>query len=72
MEIKTYSPSVQVDPAIDLGVVAPGLPGIVSLREFVAAWEFPLMRVAKDLNPEASRRPPRTRCAAIGSLWRGC
>jgi len=25
--------------------------------EFVVAWEFPLMRVAPDLNPEALRRP---------------
>lgn len=27
------------------------------LPEFVVSWEFPLMRVAKDLNPEALRRP---------------
>jgi hypothetical protein len=25
--------------------------------EFVLAWEYPLMRIAKDLNPEALRRP---------------
>jgi hypothetical protein len=25
--------------------------------EFVVAWEYPLMRVAKDLNPDALRRP---------------
>ena len=27
------------------------------LPEFVLAWEYPLMRLAKDLNPEALRRP---------------
>ena len=27
------------------------------IPEFVVAWEFPLMRVAADLNPEALRRP---------------
>ena len=36
MEIKSYSPAEQVDPAVDLGVVAPPLPEIEFLREFVA------------------------------------
>ncbi len=27
------------------------------MNEFVLAWDYPLMRVAKDLNPEALRRP---------------
>lgn len=27
------------------------------VEEFVVAWEYPLMRIAKDLNPEALRRP---------------
>jgi hypothetical protein len=35
MEIKTYSPAEQVDPAVDLGVVAPPLPEILNLRQLV-------------------------------------
>jgi hypothetical protein len=27
------------------------------LEEFVVSWEFPLMRLAPELNPEALRRP---------------
>ncbi|HNW08851.1 MAG TPA: AAA family ATPase [Verrucomicrobiota bacterium] len=37
MEIKTYNPSEQVDPAVDLGVLAAPLPEIEFLREFVAS-----------------------------------
>jgi hypothetical protein len=37
MEIKTFSPSEQIDPAVDLGAVPPPLPEIVTLREFVAS-----------------------------------
>ena len=36
MEIKTYDPSEQVDPAVALGVLPPPLPEIEFLREFVA------------------------------------
>ncbi|HEU5071536.1 MAG TPA: AAA family ATPase [Verrucomicrobiae bacterium] len=32
------------------------LRNLPQLPEFVVAWEFPLMRVAKDLNPDALRR----------------
>ena len=41
MEIKTFSPTEQVDPAVDLGAVAPPLPEIVSLREFAAVPPVP-------------------------------
>ena len=34
MEIKSYSPSEQVDIAVDLGVVPPPLPEIEFLRDF--------------------------------------
>jgi len=37
VEIKTYNPSEQVDPAVDLGVLAAPLPEIEFLREFVAS-----------------------------------
>jgi hypothetical protein len=33
MEIKAYSPSEQVDPAVDLGIAPPPLPEIVSVRQ---------------------------------------
>ena len=33
------------------------LRNLPQLPEFVVAWEFPLMRVAGDLNPDALRRP---------------
>lgn len=33
------------------------LRNLPQLPEFVVAWDFPLMRVADDLNPEALRRP---------------
>ncbi|MGZ5567531.1 MAG: AAA family ATPase [Limisphaerales bacterium] len=33
------------------------LRNLPQLPEFVLSWDFPLMRVAKDLNPEALRRP---------------
>ena len=33
------------------------LRNLPQLPEFVVAWEFPLMRIASDLNPEALRRP---------------
>jgi hypothetical protein len=35
MEIKVYSASEQVDPAVDLGVIAPPLPEILTLRQLV-------------------------------------
>jgi hypothetical protein len=41
MEIKTFSPSEQIDPAVDLGAVPPPLPEIVTLREFVASPPVP-------------------------------
>jgi len=37
MEIKTFSPSEQVEPAVDLGAVPAALPEIVTLREFAAS-----------------------------------
>lgn len=37
MEIKTFSPSEQVDPAVDLGAVAPPLPDILTLEQLAAA-----------------------------------
>jgi DNA-binding transcriptional ArsR family regulator len=33
------------------------LRNLPQLHEFVVAWDFPLMRVAGDLNPDALRRP---------------
>jgi hypothetical protein len=33
------------------------LRNLPQLPEFVVSWEYPLMRIAKDLNPEALRRP---------------
>ena len=41
MEMKVFSPAEQVDPAVDLGVVAPALPPIVTLRELVTAAPMP-------------------------------
>jgi hypothetical protein len=41
MEIKTYSPSEQVDIAVDLGVVPPPYPGIVTRRELKKAGLMP-------------------------------
>jgi len=41
MEIKPFAPSEQVDPAVDLGAIAPPLPEIVSLREFAASNPVP-------------------------------
>ncbi len=41
MEIKTYNASEQVDPAVDLGVVAPPLPEILSLRQLVEVAPAP-------------------------------
>ena len=42
--------SEQIDLAVDLGTVLP-------LPEFVVKWQFPLMLLARDLNPYALRRP---------------
>ena len=36
MDIKTFSPQEQIEPAVDLGAVAPPLPEIVSLGQFCA------------------------------------
>jgi hypothetical protein len=33
------------------------LRNLPQLPEFVVGWEFPLMRLAKDLNPDSLRRP---------------
>jgi len=41
MEIKTYSPSEQVDPAVDLKVVPPPLPEILNLRQLVEGAPAP-------------------------------
>jgi hypothetical protein len=35
MEIKTFSPHEQIDPAVDLGAVAPSLPDILNLEQLV-------------------------------------
>jgi DNA-binding transcriptional ArsR family regulator len=37
MEIKTFSPSEQVDPAVDLGALPPPLPEILTLEQLAAA-----------------------------------
>lgn len=49
MEIKTYNPSEQVDPAVDLGVLAAPLPEIEFLREFVASAPAPPPQVIEGL-----------------------
>ena len=36
MEIKTFSPTEQIDPAVDLGAVAPPLPEILTLEQLCA------------------------------------
>ncbi len=41
----------------DCFTVTPILRNLPQVPEFVVAWDFPLMRVANDLNPEALRRP---------------
>jgi hypothetical protein len=41
----------------DCFTVTPILRNLPQVPEFVVAWEFPLMRVANDLNPDALRRP---------------
>ena len=41
MEIKTYQPFEQVDPAVDLGAIAPPLPDMVWLEEFTASLPAP-------------------------------
>lgn len=41
----------------DCFTVSTILRNLPRIPEFVVAWEFPLMRVAKELNPEALRRP---------------
>ena len=37
--------------------VTPILRNLPQVPEFVVVWQYPLMRVAKDLNPDALRRP---------------
>ena len=37
MEIKTFSPLEQIEPAVDLGAVPPPLPDIVRLADFAAS-----------------------------------
>ena len=37
MEIKTFSPLEQIEPAVDLGAVPPPLPEILKLRDFAAS-----------------------------------
>lgn len=41
MEIKNYSPSEQVDPAVELGVLPPPLPEILTLRQLVDTAPVP-------------------------------
>ena len=41
MEIKIYQPFEQVDPAVDLGAIAPPLPDMVWLDEFTASLPVP-------------------------------
>ena len=41
MEIKIYSPTEQVDPAVDLGAVAPPLPEILTLEQLCAVATTP-------------------------------
>jgi hypothetical protein len=44
----------QIDFAVDLGAVPAPLPEILSLRQ-LEEWNYPVMRLARDLNPEALR-----------------
>jgi hypothetical protein len=41
----------------DCFTVTPVLRNLPQVDEFVVRWDYPLMQVAKDLNPEALRRP---------------
>jgi hypothetical protein len=41
----------------DCFTVSPVLRNLPRLDEFVVSWEFPLMKLAPDLNPDALRRP---------------
>jgi hypothetical protein len=41
----------------DCFTVTPVLRNLPQVDEFVVRWDYPLMRVANDLNPEALRRP---------------
>jgi RecA-family ATPase len=45
MDIKMYSPSEQVDPAVDLGVVSPPLPEILTVRQLVETAPAPPAQV---------------------------
>ncbi|HOH39812.1 MAG TPA: AAA family ATPase [Verrucomicrobiota bacterium] len=49
MEIKTYDPSEQVDPAVDLGVLPAPLPEIEFLREFSASVPAPPPQVIEGI-----------------------
>ena len=42
---------------LDCFTVTSILRNLPQVPEFVVAWDYPLMRLAKDLNPEALRRP---------------
>jgi len=42
---------------LDCFTVTSILRNLPQLPEFVVAWDYPLMRVARDLNPDALRRP---------------
>jgi hypothetical protein len=41
----------------DCFTVSPVLRNLPQVDEFVVRWDFPLMRIASDLNPDALRRP---------------
>lgn len=41
----------------DSFTVSPVLRNLPRLDEFVVSWDFPLMKLAPDLNPDALRRP---------------
>src|SRR5512138_1502512 len=49
MEIKTYDPSEQVDPAVDLGAIPPPLPDISFFEDFAASPPMPPPQVIEGI-----------------------
>jgi hypothetical protein len=47
MEIRSYNPSEQIDIAVDLGVLPPPLPGIVTVRQLAEAAPMPPPQVVE-------------------------
>jgi hypothetical protein len=55
MEIKTYSPSEQVDPAVDLAVLPPPLPEIEFLRDFAGNVPVPPPQIIEGVLHQGSK-----------------